>query len=351
MDEKLKQRLVGAAVLVALAVIFLPMLLDGPPEPVERTVRLGLPERPEFQGEGQVIPLLPDEPAEPATGPALRETPVSDSPLIDPPGMDSAALDAPVVAPSPASQPVSTAAPEPESAGSGSAPVGILPEPDSEPEQPVREATEAALPPEAAPLPEHRDARVSAPPAASQGKPATVPTKSAGGWWVQLGVFSRAENARRLAQRAGEAGYACLAEPLKVSGRSLQRVQCGPWAEKAAARKAREGLLQALGLKEGRLFRSGDEGPETTARTDVSPPLQGWAVQVGSFRTRANAEQLMQRLRKQDFPAYVEALESAQLTRYRVRVGPYASRAQARKSLQQLETRAGMTGAMVVKSP
>lgn len=32
MDERLKQRLVGATVLVALAVIFLPMLLDGPDE-------------------------------------------------------------------------------------------------------------------------------------------------------------------------------------------------------------------------------------------------------------------------------------------------------------------------------
>ena len=33
MDAPLKQRLIGAAVLVALAVIFLPMLVDGPEPP------------------------------------------------------------------------------------------------------------------------------------------------------------------------------------------------------------------------------------------------------------------------------------------------------------------------------
>lgn len=43
MDPTLKQRLVGTAVLVALAVIFVPMLLDGPVDPVEESRVTGVP--------------------------------------------------------------------------------------------------------------------------------------------------------------------------------------------------------------------------------------------------------------------------------------------------------------------
>lgn len=45
MDLALKQRLVGAIVLIALAVIFLPMLLDGSGQPESHTVGVEIPER------------------------------------------------------------------------------------------------------------------------------------------------------------------------------------------------------------------------------------------------------------------------------------------------------------------
>ena len=47
MDPALRQRLIGAAVLILLAVIFVPMLLDGPPPEVDtREVSLDIPPQP-----------------------------------------------------------------------------------------------------------------------------------------------------------------------------------------------------------------------------------------------------------------------------------------------------------------
>lgn len=73
MDPTLKQRLVGTAVLVALAVIFVPMFLDGPVDPVpERRVTgvpLALPE-----------PLPEPEQSQPESQPAAQ--PASDEPEV-----------------------------------------------------------------------------------------------------------------------------------------------------------------------------------------------------------------------------------------------------------------------------
>ena len=59
MDPALKQRLVGAAVLVALAVIFLPMLVQGPaPDSGVADVPLDVPDAPAGGFETRELPLL-----------------------------------------------------------------------------------------------------------------------------------------------------------------------------------------------------------------------------------------------------------------------------------------------------
>lgn len=60
MDPALKQRLIGAAVLVALAVIFLPMLLKGPaPDGGASHVPLDMPAEPDRRFETRELPLVP----------------------------------------------------------------------------------------------------------------------------------------------------------------------------------------------------------------------------------------------------------------------------------------------------
>ena len=65
METALKQRLVGAAVLVALAVIFLPMLIQGPaPESGAADVSLDVPPQPGGDFETREIPLPGKDPLE-----------------------------------------------------------------------------------------------------------------------------------------------------------------------------------------------------------------------------------------------------------------------------------------------
>ena len=59
MEPALKQRLIGAAVLVALAVIFLPLLVQGPaPESGVSDVPLEMPDTPAGEYETRDLPLV-----------------------------------------------------------------------------------------------------------------------------------------------------------------------------------------------------------------------------------------------------------------------------------------------------
>lgn len=62
MNEQVKQRLVGAVVLVSLAVIFIPMLLDGGSNSSMSRFGSNIPEQPNFDFEPLEIPLQPIEP-------------------------------------------------------------------------------------------------------------------------------------------------------------------------------------------------------------------------------------------------------------------------------------------------
>ena len=59
MDINLKQRLVGAVVLVSLAVIFIPMILDGRDPSVNYITKSNIPPKPERDFVSRVIPLQP----------------------------------------------------------------------------------------------------------------------------------------------------------------------------------------------------------------------------------------------------------------------------------------------------
>lgn len=85
MNEKLKKRLVGAVVLVSLAIIFIPMMLDGGERSSMPLFGSNIPEKPDYQFEPLEIPLQP-------VAPIAEERPV----LIDKPEP------APATAPAPA---------------------------------------------------------------------------------------------------------------------------------------------------------------------------------------------------------------------------------------------------------
>lgn len=76
--------------------------------------------------------------------------------------------------------------------------------------------------------------------------------------------------------------------------------------------------------------------PDPPAReTQVSHP--GWAVQIGSFASRSNADKLVQQLKNQESSAYLSASGRGGSMRYRVRIGPLADRGAAERVLAQLK--------------
>ena len=81
MDSALKQRLLGAAVLIALLIIFVPMFLSGPaPQQSSETVNLAIPPAPDREFQNRVLPVeaTPDAAKKPEAG---ATEPVSSTPL------------------------------------------------------------------------------------------------------------------------------------------------------------------------------------------------------------------------------------------------------------------------------
>lgn len=82
--------------------------------------------------------------------------------------------------------------------------------------------------------------------------------------------------------------------------------------------------------------------PQTTDAGEKPPPEESpgtsWSVQVGSFRSEDNARTLMNELAA-DFPAFYTEVEMDGVTYYRVRIGPYADEAEARRAAAELTAR------------
>jgi DedD protein len=211
MDQGLKERLVGAAVLVAIAVWLIPWVLDGPENPVE-------------------------------TGPASLQLPASQEPvpmrtqtlkLGEPPAAAQPADTTTEKTEAPAETVVAAATPEPAAAASVSAPPPAAP-------------TAAVSPPAATTqAPKPANTEIPRKPAATPPTAAASPSK--GDWTVQLGVFGDENNARRLVERASTFGYKAGLTPYKVNGKTMYRVRVGAYGSKGQA-EATASALSAHGI-------------------------------------------------------------------------------------------------------
>jgi DedD protein len=77
---------------------------------------------------------------------------------------------------------------------------------------------------------------------------------------------------------------------------------------------------------------------ETAAFSPTSAAQGSWAVQLGSFASRVNADNLAHQLKAQGMPVYVLPGGIGQAARYRVRVGPFADRQAAEKAAAKLKS-------------
>jgi DedD protein len=92
--------------------------------------------------------------------------------------------------------------------------------------------------------------------------------------------------------------------------------------------------------------------PPTSFATAVKPAIaeRGWAVQLGSFASHANADKLARQLKAQGFSVYVLSGGSGPSLRYRVRIGPMADRGAATQAAAKLKS-SGHVGSLVPPAP
>lgn len=316
MEQTLKRRLVGAAVLVALAVIVVPMLVDGPgPEqtPAEQ-IPLGIPSAPAGPQQTRDIPLTLPTPA--AADPAQTAGDGLDDPnrvvTVD----ASEATPAPrTVDPDPVAPP--TDAPQPNVPEAG--PAGVT---------------------------SQKPAPVSAPPKPVAAAPAAPAAE--GRFVVNLGSFANSANAEALRGRLQRLGVPILVEALQIDGKPAQRLRAGPYATQA---RAEEAMLVISRAEPGQGFSVGelDEGkPLAPAqRPGVSA---GFAVQLGALKEEKEANALRDRLRGAGFAAFVQRADTDAGVLWRVRAGPELDRARAEAMRDRIRSALKLEG-LVVSHP
>ena len=221
--DGLKQRIIGALVLVSLAVIFVPMLFDEPHS--ERTsTSIQIPEEPPFpeveapDSEMAPVPSYGLESGDTDPSEPPRDSEASDSPeyrmLEEPVGQETA-----------------------ESSDARQSGAGDV-------QEPAEASGETAV----------QDA----------GSESTKTTETAeyersleGAWVVQLGSFGNADNARRLRDQVREKGYGSHLQKVVRGDTGLTRVFSGPFTSKSEAESAKKALDDAFGLNS--LVTSGEK--------------------------------------------------------------------------------------------
>lgn len=336
MDTSLKQRLIGAIVLVALAVIFLPMLIKGPaPDSGVSDVSLRVPAAPAGEYETRELPLV--TPATPA---------------------------------------------------SGNSATGLAPGPDG--------GAAAGSTAVTTPLQENPDAADLAVPAtAGQALP---PSVAAGKYAVNFGAYATPADADKVVAHLKQSQLPGYSEATTVNDKPAWRVRIGPYTTQAQAESVRlqaakvrsdvraqvvtldappSAAAEAQASAQPKPAETVQAKPATptgvkpTENTTAAKPAEtrpatkpaeapkaatakpaevsaagkvGFAVQLGAFASADEANSLRDRARAAGFSAFVEQVRTDKGMLNRVRVGPVADRDDAEKLKAQVAAKLGVGG-------
>ena len=300
MDTALRQRLVGASVLIALAVVVLPMLLGGrPDDETSEAKKIELPAQPsslDFETRRYPIGEQPSAPSPDRAETTAKPLPLPKTePKVDPETYNSEQSE------SIAESPVEIEARPGVDALSDTEPA-VIPKAEPEPAEPAIESIPA---------------------------PMKLPaTDDSGRYVVQVASFGASANANRLEKTLEGYGYTVTVDKVKSDVSTLYRVRVGPFGSEEDALDASRKIQSQVGDIKPRVM---DLQPEKVSQvTKPSDPLVRWVVQVGSYSKADNAEKLVARLRLESLSAYQEEVSgSGSSIIHRVRVGPFLEREEA----------------------
>lgn len=325
MDSGLKKRLLGAAVLIALAVIFVPMLL--PSRSGSQPLSTDVPPPPSSELQTRVLQVGPD------TASAGSSTTAS---TLDPDRVATLDLNGgrqgvahALAQPSTVAEPSMAAAPE---GGASTAPASEV-------------ADQAAAPPATV------ASAATEPAASAPAKPLPGGAGAAAGmlYTVNLGIYADHASAKKLVADAKRHGFAALATPETYKGKSVLRVRVGPFSSKAEAEAARLKLKDFEHVAMSVDAASVDQQGDAPSSELPAAKAGAWAVQLAAFSQRSSAEKLRDRLRSQGFDGYVDSVKTSRGELWRVRAGPFATRGVAETTRGRIADRMKIKGNIVTE--
>jgi DedD protein len=229
MNEQIKRRLIGIAVMVLVALAIAAMLPEPRLQPtLDEDVRVvTIP----LQEERIVsVPATGDEPAR-YDGAGSASSPPQ---IAGDEDTEALSTPAPVATPKPTPRPTATptATPRP------TAPPAATP------------ASTLKLSPTMGPSPATPRPTATATPAATAAP--AVPVATA--WWVQIGSYADIGNARETEARVAALGQPTVMAPIEAAGTTLYRVRAGPYPSEARAQEA-HALITRNVAPEARLIK------------------------------------------------------------------------------------------------
>ena len=195
MDDGLKKRLLGATVLVSLAVIFVPMLFEKEQVDDSAIIESSIPLPPEDRFSTDLLPLESED----ISRPPAQITPLTEI------GNKSDIV----------------------SNGNNKV-LAMKPEKMPEPE-PMQTSVVTNMPLQSKPIEkENSSNKTESPPLNRSSDPS---------WVVQVGSFSNRKNADKITSQLKKKGYPTFIEQADINGNTVFRVRVGPEANKSKARQ------------------------------------------------------------------------------------------------------------------
>ncbi|MDF2817639.1 MAG: sporulation protein [Stenotrophomonas rhizophila] len=335
MDTPLKQRLIGAIVLVALAVIFLPMLVKGP-----------APD----SGVANVPITAPDAPAD-------GQFQTRELPLVAPTGLQSGVSTTQPLQPDAAAPAEPAAADTSPAVAAGNYAVSF----GAYGSQADANAVIAFL--KKAQLP-------------GFSEPATINGRQA--WRVRVGPYADRAQAEAARLEAVKVRNDVKAEVVTLDARADTAVAAAPTPTPTPATAPAPAASSAAAAPATATVKTETLPPEPVAAAKPAPKPEapkpepkpaaakpepataatkpvavptapaassvGFAVQLGAFGQATEANALRDKVRAAGFSAFVEQVRTDKGTLNRVRVGPVANRAEAENLKAQVASKVGVAG-------
>ena len=342
----MKTRLLGAAVLIALAVLFLPMIFTGKsPAPAgDQSVSLAIPPAPDRDLQTKTMSLNPN---------AAVSTPNAAAPAITSSAPQAAAIAVTKGAGDLATVNIGSNRPRDvetdPNAGRAPVPTTVTSGAVTSPSQPL--IPMQTKPTASAPAPRSQPA-VAAVPATAES-PTTTAAVGHGNYTLNLSAYASAAGAASLEHRVRALGYPASRHAITQAGQARTLVIAGPFETRTAAEAARLKITQSIPGAPARLEQDASHDDENAAAAVASPAPQatgragGWAVQLAAMSNQADANALRDKLRANGFDGFVDTVQSNGKQLWRVRAGPQTQRADALRLRDQIKAKLGSDGNIV----